>query len=456
MANAYKTKSNSFWMLSIILVALFMFGGSSRGDVQSLVILNPILILGCGFAFLGIKYEQFQNHKYVIGLCTLIVALVILYIILQRYIIFFDADMAGITHYIQDITQLNDIGHRIPLAPADISSSLTFLLVPLSVILLSVQLPRNDLMSTIPVIIMVGAISGLFGILQLIGSVHGQLYPYQITNYGSAVGAFANRNHAAVFLATLFPVLAFFSSRAESSNAQNVSVRRFIAGSIAIMLVPLILITGSRSGLLAATLGLGSAFFIYTKRSHDSDRLSVVKSATAIALIVLASLVLISVYFARAEAIDRFFYESAMDNNRKDFWQAAVRQFWSFYPFGFGPGSFAAVYQVDEPKFLLGAPYLNRLHNDWLETALTFGIFGILFMLIVAVWYFYRAFKLWVHMDGSRSTVLLGRMASAVIALFALASFSDYPLRTPALAGFATLALVWFAYARDNVVAADS
>jgi hypothetical protein len=53
------------------------------------------------------------------------------------------------------------------------------------------------------------------------------------------------------------------------------------------------------------------------------------------------------------------------------------------------------------------------------------------------------------RMDGARSAVALGRMASIVIAILGIASMSDYPLRTPAMAGFAALVLVWFGHARQ-------
>ena len=449
MANAYNTRSSNFWMLLIILAALFMFGGSSRDDVQSLAILSPILILGCGLAISTLKLEHWKKYKSVLGFYILICTIVVFYLTLQPHTLFVSADIGNTVRSISSASQMDQKGQWIPMAPADTWGALTFLLGSLSVMLLSVQLPRDDLMFTVPLFIMAGVISGLLGMMQLISGVDEQLYPYQITNSGSAVGLFANRNHAAVFLATLFPLLAFFSLRAGMNSRQN-GVRRIVACSIAIMLVPLILVTGSRSGLLAATLGLVGAFFIYTNGNHASDRASAVKPVTLVAPIVLAGLVFLSIYFARAEAIDRFFYESAVDNNRKDFWQVAVKQFWSFYPFGFGPGSFVAVYQIDEPIFLLEAPYLNRLHNDWLEIALTFGVLGIVILLTGMVWYVGRAFQLWVNMDAARSSVLLGRMASIVIAIFALASMSDYPMRTPVLAGFATLALVWFAHARDD------
>ena len=159
-------------------------------------------------------------------------------------------------------------------------------------------------------------------------------------------------------------------------------------------------------------------------------------------------LVLVTVYFSRAEAIDRIFAETGGANDRADFWTSSLQLFWQYFPLGFGPGGFVSTFQITESSALLDGAYLNRLHNDWLETALTFGVPGILLMLAGVGYYLRRSFVLWMRMDGARSAVALGRMASIVIAILGIASLSDYPLRTPAMAGFAALVLVWFAHAR--------
>jgi O-antigen ligase len=159
--------------------------------------------------------------------------------------------------------------------------------------------------------------------------------------------------------------------------------------------------------------------------------------------------VLITVYFSRAEAIERIFAENVGAKDRADFWTSGLQLFWQYFPLGFGPGGFVSAFQITEPLALLDGAYLNRLHNDWLETALTFGVPGILLMLAGAVYYLRRSCVLWMRMDGARSAVALGRMASIVIAILGIASMSDYPLRTPAMAGFAALVLVWFGHARQ-------
>jgi hypothetical protein len=58
--------------------------------------------------------------------------------------------------------------------------------------------------------------------------------------------------------------------------------------------------------------------------------------------------------------------------------------------------------------------YLNRLNNDWLVTAPTFGAPGIRLMLTGFAQYRRRSFVLWMRMDGVHAAVALGRMASIV------------------------------------------
>ena len=392
-------------------------------------------------------WKHYSKHKYLVGGFALIIFLMFSYAVPFPYNFLTGLEAGNIVRDVHHTTSLDAVPHSITESPAGPWQSLTFMIAPLSVLLYAIQLSRDDLIATVPLVIAAGAISGILGVMQLIGGVNGQLYPYQITNYGSAVGVFANRNHAAVLLATLFPMLAFFAASVAIRDAQQSKKWQLLASCIAIILVPLILVTGSRSGLLAAIMGLAGAAFIYKMQHKVSDRSNTTYFFNVAAPVILVCLIFLTIYFSRAVAIDRFFYESALDNNRGDFWQAAVKQFWSYYPFGFGPGSFVAVYQVDEPLPLLEGPYLNRLHNDWLETALTFGVPGILLMFAGLSYYVRRSFILWMRMDGANSNVLLGRTASVVIGILALASMSDYPLRTPALAGFAALALVWFAHA---------
>lgn len=442
--------SYRFWGLLISLAALFFLGGSSRSDSQSLVILNPLITICCGVSLTTLRREHWRGREWI---CIIIIIVVI---VTALYMVPFPAELISVSYGIGEIARILNTtntshgNYTLLIAPAAGIQSFVFIFAPLTIIFFSIQLSRDDLQLTVGMILVYGTISGLIGVLQLAGGSSSPFYFYYTTNSGSAVGLFANRNHAAVFLACLFPMLALFAAKAEEANRGR-NTRQLIAMAIAIILVPLILVTGSRSGMLTATVGLIGAALLYVSHAPSYRGSTKAKSATPIwAAAILVCLVVVTVYFSRAEAIERIFAENGAGNDRADFWTSGLQLFWQYFPLGFGPGGFVPAFQNIEPLALLNGAYLNRLHNDWLETALTFGVPGILLMLAGAGYYLRRSFVLWMRMDGVRSAVALGRMASIVIAILGIASLSDYPLRTPAMAGFSVLVLIWFAHARSQ------
>lgn len=431
-------------------------GGSSRADAQSLAILNPTMILCCGLALLTLKQEHWYERKWFLAGFALVFLLMAFYLLPLPDQLENISPGAGNVVAIRTAANVSDASLLLAISPVATWQSLFFLFAPLAVFLFAIQLRREELLFTLPIVIFAGTMSGIIGVFQLVGGADGPLYLYRITNNGAAVGLFANRNHAAVFLACLFPMLAVFAARSYATNRGSRNTEQLIAIAIAIILVPLILVTGSRSGMLAAILGLIGGALLYSSHASPQGGSKNGKSSTpVVAVSVFLCLVFATIYFSRAEAIERIFAEPSMANDRADFWTSSLHLFWKYFPFGFGPGSFVPAFQNDEPLVLLNGVYLNRLHNDWLETGLTFGVPGILLMLSGAVYYVRRSFLLWFRMDGARSAVAFGRMASVIIAILAMASMSDYPLRTPAIMGFAALVLFWFVEARRQSRAVD-
>jgi O-antigen ligase len=141
----------------------------------------------------------------------------------------------------------------------------------------------------------------------------------------------------------------------------------------------------------------------------------------------------ITFWYARAEALDRLFNFGTTELQRSEFWDIAAFQFIQYLPLGSGSGSFATVFQLQEPVRLLNASYLNRAHNDFLETAVTFGLPGLAILTTFVVWFISHSVQMWLRMDGTRYSVSLARMGSVVIVLILMASIADYPLRTPVL-----------------------
>jgi hypothetical protein len=437
--------SYPFWGLLIALIALFFMGGSSRADVQSLAILNPAMILCCGVAFLTLKKEHKTDKKWFYAGFAMIFILHLLYLIPALVQFLTLSQGTSELNVIKSAADASSAIHPIVAAPVAVWQSVAFLFAPLAVFLFAIQINRDDLRHVLLIAILFGVISGIIGVLQIAGSANGPLYLYRITNSGSAVGLYANRNHAAVFLACLFPMLAVFAARSHASDRKNKNTLKWLAMAVAVILVPLILVTGSRSGMLAAIVGLIGGVLVHNSHVLRYNGPNAKSALFPIAAaMILVGLVFATIYFSRAEAIERMFAEPAGAIDRAEFWTSSLKLFWQYFPYGYGPGSFVQAFQKEEPLALLNGAYLNQLHNDWLETALTFGVPGILLMLSGVVYYVRRSFLLWFRMDGARSAVALGRMASVIFAILGIASMSDYPLRTPAMMGFAALVLIWF------------
>lgn len=451
--NRFVLPSFRYWGLLVTIAVLFMMGGSARGDVQSMAILNPVLIICCGTAILTLRQEHWQEKKWLLIAFAAVFFLTALYIIpLPMEFEQFSRNGAVIDN-IRVESDATDAPRILATAPFGLRQAFLFLFAPLAVTLFALQLELNHLSRTLPAIIMVGAFSGLLGVLQLAGSTTGALYFYEITNNGSAVGLFANRNHAAVFLACLFPMLAVFAVKSQVIRRDNGKTVRLLAMAIAVLLVPLILVTGSRSGLITAIIGLVGGIALYISHAPSDKRVKIsAPLASIMTVVVLFCLVSATIYFSRAEAIERIFSDDGAMNDRADYWSSGFRIFWQYFPLGFGPGAFVPVFQMEEPSALLSSAYLNRLHNDWLETALAFGLPGILLLLCATAYFVWRFVVLWIQMDGRRTSVALGRMASVIIIILGIASTSDYPLRTPAMVGFFALVLVWFSEARRDQV----
>ncbi len=64
--------STPFWGLLIAFVVLLLAGGSSRGDVQLLAILNPAMVICCGTALLTLRREHWGGRKWFAAIVGLV------------------------------------------------------------------------------------------------------------------------------------------------------------------------------------------------------------------------------------------------------------------------------------------------------------------------------------------------------------------------------------------------
>ncbi len=332
------------------------------------------------------------------------------------------------------------------MVPKGTINALFSLFVPLAVLLLGVQLDRAQQLRILSIMLGLGLLSGLWSLLQIIGDPQGPLYLYRITNNGQAVGLFSNRNHNAILLASLFPMLAVYPSIGLFSFEQA-KVRSWLAMAGVAVLVPLVLITGSRAGLITGVLGLVAAALLYRTPKVEAPKRRVssrFELRYAVAGFAILMLIAITVIASRAEALRRLLDTGEYSESRLQFWGPITYMAWKYFPIGSGVGSFDEVYRIDEPDKFLSPSYLNHAHNDFLEVWLTAGLPGLILVLIAVVAYSRRAALIIIDRPGQGADGLLARLGMTLLMIFAVGSVVDYPLRTPSIAATFVIAAIWF------------
>jgi O-antigen ligase len=443
-------RSFAFWAVTLLLVAVFLFGGSARSDVQSLVILRVVAIFGLGAAILTMKREQLAAHRFLISLAGAIALLTGIYLLPLP---------EDVLHALRPSSAGNDLSTlvaalsgraetQLALNRGGALDSLLSLSVPAAVLAWTIQLPREERFQLLPLIMFLALLSALVGLLQIIGDPQGPLYLYNTTNFGSAVGLFANRNHQAVLLAMLLPIVAVFSATSDPVTFGH-RYGKFLLLAAIIIIFPLILVTGSRAGLIIAVIGLAFALLVpfgeseARTRSQSSKAGVIRKAFLPLAVLTIGGLIALSIFSNRATALFRLVAPSEADSGRLAFWQPVLNMSLDYLPTGTGPGSFTHAYAIIEPYSQLDQTYLNHAHNDWLELFASFGIAGTLVAIVAAAAFARCAFRLLVKTSGSRRTRIFGLLGITMIVMVTLSSIGDYPARTPIFQALLVIAAVW-------------
>ena len=426
------------WSLQLIVLCLFLglllvTGGSSRYDVPQLVLLRPIAVCALGFALATIEVDAWRNYKSVLVLFASVFALTALHLIPLPPHVWQALPGRQIVAEIDAAAGLKDIWRPLTMFPEGTWNALYSLCVPLAALLLAAQLSRRDLARVLVWVVVLSLVTGLVGVLQAAGS---DIKFYRVDS--PTAGLFANRNHQAAMLACAFPMLGAAAMLAPHFRIPA-RAARIVCAAGAITLIPLLLVTGSRMGLVAAVLAFLYTGVVILRQGEGGRRrpyhsLALVASGLAVAAI----MVMASVYAARDLAIDRLGAEA--EDLRWEFWSAVVDFLPQYLPWGTGVGSFVPVYQIHEPAGMLLPQYINQAHNDWLDIALTSGVPGIVIALI-ALAMLARAMGAALVTRGAAGHIR--RAGIGTILVLAFASLSDYPLRTPALAAVFAVAVIW-------------
>lgn len=438
-----------FWLFIGFLVLVFFTGGGSRADIQSLTVLRPVAVGVCGIALFSLRWHHVQANKFLFAISIAIVSVPLVQLIPLPFSLSHGHETVRSVDF---AVGLDSIWRPISISPASTWNAFYALFVPLGAMLLIVQLNREERFLLLPALIGLGLLSGVWGLLQAIGNPTGPLYLYRLTNYGTAVGLFANRNHQALLLACLFPMLAAYVSM--SANNQNAAKYRNVVLLLAVaVLVPLLLVTGSRAGLLLGLLSMLAAAILYRKpQGEQSKKRKTAKFNQQYLLVAFGGIALagVTILMSRAEALQRLMTSDQSEDMRWQIWERVLALGQDFFPFGSGAGSASPAYQVGQPVQTLVGNYVNQAHNDWIDVYMTGGLLAMAIIVACLLAFLKMAIAVSAKASEPRRGDTIARLGVALLALLGAASAIDYPLRTPIVSILLVIAVAWAAMLHER------
>lgn len=434
--------SPNLTVVTLLWVATLLLGGSSRPDVVQIILLRPLAVLAAAYGFWTLQRSHISGHRFLVAMVAAIFLLTAIHLIPLPASLWTALPgrelIAGLDHQMG----MDGVWRPISMAPAFTWNALFSLTVPLAFLVNGIQLGREELERLVVVVIAGGIASAALALLQMFDSSNGTLHFYS-SRVTEAVGFFANRNHQALLIAAMFPLLAGYGAKWGAEPTDN--QRRFIvASALSTFLLPLLIVTGSRAGLVVGVCGLAVSPFIYLQgaRVRRSRKMSPMWWKYLIGMVFVAAIAGLSIVTGRSIAIERALSSYSEQDQRYDFWSAIIANYDRFMPIGSGIGSYQPVYQTFEPRGALSSSYSNHAHNDWLEIVMTAGVPGG-FLLLVAILAFglavWRHFR--INERGARAAYRLAGLT--IILLVAMASLLDYPVRAPIISSLLVMSCLW-------------
>jgi len=329
------------------------------------------------------------------------------------------------------------------LAPSSTWNALYALLPPVAVVLLAVQLRPEDFRPLSSVLVALLALQLGVGFLQAVVPA-GTFRFYEIASSDVPTGLIANRNHFAVYIACMLPLLAAWIGLSERID-QFSNVRGAVAVVILVFAAVLDLMTASRSGAVIGAIGfLVMSFFYQVARGarKGGGAPNVGKWAGYITVI----LVLVGCLLALSKRNSLFVRMDAVnpgEEPRWAAWQNTLTLIRDHFPFGSGWSTFIETYQVIEPDNQLRIEYWNHAHNEFLEVVAGGGVLGIGMLLTALIMWLVIAIRLTRLQKIMYKEYMDGWVGIWIVSILGLASIVDYPLRTPTLSCFFALGAVW-------------
>jgi len=337
------------------------------------------------------------------------------------------------------------------LVPVMTEHALMSLLVPVSLVLLAVQLDDHHQERLLWIVLLLILGSALLAVAQNQLPMLQGLLGYRRLDAFIATGLFSNRNHQALLMACGLPLL-LAAVRQRSAWLRQfgpVAVPTIVLGG-ALILLAMILVTGSRAGVLLYSVALAGLPLMWPQddsanargESRPPMRLGL---SIGSGVLMLALITVIAADNWTALAVIRLLDNDPVGDLRPVIFKQTAGFLGTYWPAGTGIGTFIPIYALEEPVSLMQTAYINQAHNDWLDIALTGGAPGVAILLCTSLYLLWLAARHFFGTGGHARGQIFGRCAFFVVLLCGLASIVDFPLRTPLMMSILALALVWTA-----------
>jgi O-antigen ligase len=438
--STFRSVSMPFWILCVFFFLCAVGGGSSKVPTLSLLYLRPAAVLCLGaIAMLGSARDSRRYRTPLLILAALAATIAIQLVPLPLQWV---AGMPGhaMIGTAARLTGESGAWHPISLTPDLTLNSLLALLPSLVVLWAFASMREEDRARSALVLPLLALATMVFGIVQLAQGPSSPAYLYDATSETLPVGLFGNRNHQGTLLAIAIPAFACIATILTLQRGRAL-VFFGLAGALSVLCVLFTLLTGSRSGLALVGVGALGALAIAWPAIPRGRYRTLVIAGTGVALIVAIGL---AITLGRANSVQRLTADSGLTAEmRVRTFPVMMQMIRDYTPWGSGFGGFDPVFRHIEPDALLRQTFFNNAHNDFIELAITGGIPALVVLVVAIVWYVRRGWDA-VRPRGAVSTdVLLARLGWLSLLMIALASLSDYPVRTPLFAAIVALAAAW-------------
>lgn len=416
----------------VLLVALL--GGSSRPDVPGLIVLRPLAVLFCVYAFLVASREQLRSVLAPLLLVGSLMALALLQLVPLPPSVWSSLPGRELVAEATILAGLDDVWRPLSLDPNRTWNALFALFVPLAAVCLVGAQERRAQAPVLWTLLGVALVSAALGFLQAIGG--SALHFYDVSHRGYPIGLFANKNHQAILLLWLMLAASYLAGttvlRRHSANMAVGSALAAIA-----VLFPLLILTGSRAGLLLSLPTLAGCAWIlldspvtsaFLRRGGRQAKL-LFAGGLAVVIGVVAVIFAVLALSDRRTALSRLFDLSAGEDLRSLYFPRFLDMIRDYFPVGSGLGSFENAFNIYEPVEHLTTRYMNLAHNDPIQLLIEGGLLAAAIIAAGLFWLARAGWRLWRSPRQTSSTMAIFYCGS--IALWLAAGIVDYPLRTP-------------------------